>query len=212
MLQSYQMRKLITIAGPQSSGKTTLLNFLKKKYKHILLIDEVNPRSLTKNKNFGAADTKADLEKKLIEKDIENINKIKSKTGLVIIESGIYHCVYGEYFIDRQAANYFFRKYLETYKKFGSYTLFIDTKPIISWNRRKFEYLRRIRNNGITNKKEVSKQLGKYKKIIFDLYPIWKKYYKKISFEKRSINNDRLSIKNFLNKADNIIAKFLSSG
>jgi len=43
------MKKIIIIAGPQSSGKTTTFNFLKTIYKEAVFVEEINPYFFIKN-------------------------------------------------------------------------------------------------------------------------------------------------------------------
>lgn len=204
------MTRLITIAGPQSSGKTTLFNHLKKKYKKYVFLPEINPKSITGKKDFGAINTYESLERRITKIDIDRIKKIDRNNKIIVIETGIFHYVWTENFLDKKTAEKYFKKYLDVQKKFHSFVIFIDTKPDISWKRRKEIYKQRILNKGIHDKSIIKKYLQEYKKIIFNLYPLWLKCYKKIPFEKIMIKNSTKAKTTFLKQAEKIILSLLS--
>lgn len=200
------MQKYIIIAGPQSSGKSTLLKYLKEKHPNWHFIEEKNPASVTGKKDFGAINSESELERKIIEEDILHIKKINRKNKkVIIIESDIFHYVYARYFIGKKEANDFFKQYLQAHQGYDPLVIFIKTTPSISWERRKPEYIKRIKNKRITDEKTVIKHLDQYKKIIEDLYPLWLKCYDKIPFKKLTIENLHGKKAEFLKKAEKII-------
>ncbi|MGB9883701.1 MAG: hypothetical protein ACPLRN_04315, partial [Microgenomates group bacterium] len=108
-----------------------------------------------------------------------------------------------------KSAKTYFKKYLKIYKNYQSMVIFIDVKPKISWKRRKNKYWQRIKEAGIIDKDEIKKRFKKYKKIIFDLYPLWLKYFKIIPFQKIIIKNSYKTKKVFLEETEKKIKNFL---
>ena len=203
------MSKLIVIAGPQSSGKTSLLNNLKKKYSNWHFIDEINPATVTGKKDFGAVNTGTELEKKIIERDINNIRNISRDHQIVVLECGIFHYVYARHFIYREQANFYFKEYLKAHKGLDTHVIFIKTIPEVSLERRKEKYLKRIMDKGITDKKIIDEYLEQYRKVIDDLYPLWLECYKKVPFPKIMIENSYKEKSRYLKEADEIIQSLL---
>lgn len=187
--------KLLIIAGPQSSGKTTAFNHLKTKFPNFHYQEEINPYYLAGKNHPGGAFTTSELELKLVEADLEMLSNLNNHKT-VILETSIFHLVYTEYFSGKKIAEDFYKKYLLLHNRFDSLLLFIDTKPEISWRRRYPHYLKRIgRLNGKNNSFDI---LEKYQKTIYDLYPLWHKWYVKIPFKKLTIRNSFKTRKNFL--------------
>lgn len=196
------MAKLIIIAGPQSSGKTTLFNVLKNRFQSWRFIDELNPYRVVNKDHPGAAFIDKALELKLLEEDLKVIKTIDNKRTTVI-ETGIFHVVYGDKFCGAKIAQKYLEKYLKLHEKLESLIFFIDTKPEVSWRRRQNKYLERIKKLGISDEKEVTKHLAKYQKNLYSLYPLWLKYlekcpYKKIVFRNSYINEDEFIREAFL--------------
>ncbi|MBI5126918.1 AAA family ATPase [Candidatus Roizmanbacteria bacterium] len=204
------MSKLIIIAGPQSSGKTTTLNYLKKKHKDWYFVDEVNPRTITGKKNFGAVNTNADLEERILNGDIDNIEKIDRKKDTVILESGIFHYVYARYFLYKKLADRYFGEYLQAHQGLKPYVFFIKTDLEVCFERRKSMYLKRILEKGVNDKTIIDKHLNEYKKIMEAIYPFWFDCYKKVPFPKISIENSYKAKNDYLKEAEEIIKSLLS--
>ena len=123
------------------------------------------------------------------------------------METGIFHLVYAEKFCGKKIANNFFYKYLTYHEKFDCKTIFFDTKPEISWHRRYPNYLKRIKDQNRENNSFYI--LAKYQKTIYDLYPLWLKWYQKIPFEKVMIKNSFKTKKKFLQEVEEKIQEFL---
>ena len=195
------MIKLIIIAGPQSSGKTTVFNLLRQKYPVHHYLEEINPYTLVGKDHPGAAFTNGELEIKLVNHELKILETLSSwldppageagRTKMVIVETGIFHLVYLEKFAGKALANRHYQKYLKLHQFFKPQIIFIDTKPEVSWRRRKDNYLARIRKSGITNPTEIYKRLNKYQTNLYHLYPLWLKYYQKLPFEKIMIKNSK---------------------
>ena len=199
--------KLITIAGPQSSGKTDTLEIISKYFPKFPIYFEVNPYSVVSKNHLGAAFTDSSLTKKIADIDIKNIRKIPRDNKIHILETGILHLCYLEHICSNYCAEKYLKKYILAQKNFHSIIIFIDTKPEISWKRRKPIYLKRIKDNIINGLHEKKITLNKYRKIIYDLYPLWLKYYHKAPFEKYMIKNSCKSYSVFKKELIDIIRK-----
>lgn len=181
--------KLIVIAGPQSSGKTTIMKLLEKKYPHIPFIEEINPFTIISRNHLGGAYVDAETERKITDANIEKIKTIDQSQSAVFMETGILHTTYAEYYSGRETAEIYLKKYIKAHEGLHPIVFFIDTKPQISWERRRSIYLRRINNLGVKQWRERMKMLQKYRNTIVALYPLWHKYFHLIPFEKYIIKN-----------------------
>lgn len=177
------------IAGPQSSGKTTILQHLKKKHPQFLFIDETNQYTILNKNHLGSAYVTREIEEQIAKTDIKKIKKIDRSLKYIITETSIMHCVYHEIFMSKEDAKLYFNKYIKAYKRLHPVLLFIDTKPQVSWKRRRRKYIERIRKVGLLNSSKKKEMLAKYRRNIEKLYPLWIKYFKKIPFEKYMIKN-----------------------
>jgi len=201
------MAKLIIIAGPQSSGKTTLFKVLKNRYQNWRFIEEINPYQFDKN-HPGAVFVDKKLQLKLLKKNLEVIKNIDSKRTTVI-EGGIFNLVYGEKFCGAKTAQIYLKKSLKLYKNLDPLIFFIDVKPEVSWRRRQDIYFARIKKQGVTDEKEISKLLTKYQKNLYSLYPLWMKYLEKIPYQKIIFRNSYVGEDEFIREAFLQIQKFL---
>lgn len=181
--------KLIIIAGPQSSGKTTVMKLLEKKYPHIPFIEETNQYTVVDKNHLGGAYVNSQTETFINDEVIKKIEAVSREQNIEFIESGIMHCVYLEKFCGERTAEKYLKKYLRAQVGLKPILLFIDTKPNISWRRRREIYLKRIDKTGITDAKRKKEMMGKYRANIFTLYPLWHKYFHLIPFEKYMIKN-----------------------
>jgi hypothetical protein len=104
-----------------------------------------------------------------------------------IFETGPLQIVYVEKYSGIRQANIYFEKYLKALKLFKPTIIFIDTKPYISFKRRKNKYLDRIKTHGLSKESKIIIQ--EYRDKIFDLYPLWRKWLDKFSCQKIIIKN-----------------------
>ncbi len=205
------MSQFITITGPQSSGKTTAVNFLKSKYSDWFYVEEVNPYTVISKDHPGAAYTSKDLQVNLMEIELTKLKAIESRYESVsVVEMGILRLVYAEYFYHKKLADQYLATYLKLYRDLNPYIIFIDTKPEVSFHRRKAKYIERIHNQGINDKKHFDIALRKYQDTIFHLYPQWLKYYEKLNFPKKSIKNSHIAEGEFIIEIDKAVKSILS--
>ncbi|OGK62782.1 hypothetical protein A2334_01035 [Candidatus Roizmanbacteria bacterium RIFOXYB2_FULL_38_10] len=199
--------KLYIIAGPQSSGKTTVWQYLHDTHPSWNFIPEINQYVLKGKDHMGGAFVTADLEAEITKQEIKHIASLKRDGKTHVSETGIFHLVYLEHYCGKKAAVESLPQYMTSYKGFEPHVLFIDTKPQTSWERRRLIYERRLDKAGIKNTKERSMALTKYKTLMEELYPLWKKYYNIFPLKKIRISNSYANIARF--KKD-VIKSFLS--
>lgn len=181
--------KLIIIAGPQSSGKTTIMKLLEKKYPYIPFIEEENQFTLVNKNHLGGAYVNDKTEKLINDVVIAKIKEIDRSQDIVFIESGIMHSSYAEYYCDENTAKNYLKKYIRAHIGLHPILFFIDTKPQISWRRRKKTYIQRINRAGVTNPQKRKEMLEFYHTRINNIYHLWHKYFHLIPFEKYMIKN-----------------------
>ncbi|MEK7078478.1 MAG: AAA family ATPase, partial [Patescibacteria group bacterium] len=175
----YQMRvktKLIIIAGPQSSGKTTIMELLEKKYPHIPFIKEINPFTIISKNHLGGAYVDDETERKITDADIKKIKDINRNQKIVVMETGILHCAYIEYYCGIKAVQQYLQAYIKAHEGLHPIIFFIDTKPQISWKRRRKNYIQRIHRAGVTDAKKRKEMLEFYCTRIGNIYHLWHKY------------------------------------
>lgn len=205
------MNYFITIAGPQSSGKSTALKHIQEKHKDWYIIEEINPYTIAGKNHPGAAFVNRDLEITLTKTDLAKIGAVKNKIDSnVVIETGIAHIVYSQFFAGKRVADQFYNDYLKLYNDLNPFLIFIDTNPKTSFSRRKSKYEERIKRKGIVGVKNKAKIMKKYKKTIFNLYPLWLKFYEKFPYPKVKVENSQINKEEFLAQLDNVIASLLS--
>lgn len=205
------MAQLITIAGPQSSGKTVAVNYLKKKHPSWGMLEVIDPYTIGGMEHPGAAYTDRDLQVNMMKIELIKLNSLRNKNNPIFMgELGIFRLVYTHYFYHKKLAGEYFDKYIDVYNDFDSSIIFIDTKPEISFQRRKNKYVERIKNRGITDKKSFDQALKKYQDTIFHLYPHWLRFYEKINFPKALIKNSYISESEFLNEIEKTVSSLLS--
>lgn len=203
------MSHFITIAGPQSSGKTTALDHLKKKYPDWFFIEDINPYTIAGENHPGGAYTSEELEIKISEIVLAKVRNIKQRYNQnSAIETGIFHLVFMKFFGRKKLMDLFYPQYTSLYNELNSFIIFIDTNPKVSFARRKEKYIVRIKRIGITDKKKFESMLKKYQDIVFRLYPHWLKFYEKITYSKVLIKNSYISKQQFLNEIDRAVKSF----
>jgi len=109
----------------------------------------------------------------------------------------------GKFFGRKKLVDLFYPQYTNLYNELNSFIIFIDTKPEVSFARRKEIYIERIKKMGVTDKKLFASKLKKYQ-------DIWLKFYEKIPYPKVSIKNSDISKQQFLNEIDREVKSFLS--
>ena len=204
------MTHFITIAGPQSSGKTTALNYLKDKHPDWVFIEDINPYTISGENHKGAAYVDRELEAKILEVQLLKLQPIRNIYGRnSVAETGIFHLVYGSFFGRKKLTRLYEPNFFKLYQELNSLIVFIDTTPEVSFERRKEAYKKRVEALGINNFKNANFMLKKYKNTIYKLYPYWHKFYEKLQFPKIIIENSNISKGQFLEKIEATIKKLL---
>lgn len=198
--------KLIVIAGPSSSGKSTLFNLVGKKYPSVHLLHETNPYTLVGNRHLGGAFVDHSLEIKITEASIKRLKSIFKQNKLIVIESDIFHLSYVKKMCDKKTLNRYRKQFYELYNKLHATIVFIDTKPHISFQRRRPIYLKRVAHKDPKTQREM---MNTYRSNIFTMYPLLKELYDELPFEKIMIKNSYKSQLQFLKESLNKIHAIL---
>lgn len=200
---------LIIIAGPMVSGKTTAAKILVRIFKNTVYHKEINQYTLRGGSHLGGAFVDQKLEEEIVEADLSRLKKIVGEDkGLIhLIETDIFHCVYTKLIEGEEKAERFKKEYRKLHQKAKVGALFLDTKPQISWARRRGYYLKRtlaeIKRQGLRGveaKKLQDKTMRKYKERIFTLYPFWLEMFETLPFPKIKIPNNGKSLEIFRKK------------
>ncbi len=204
------MSIFITIAGPQSSGKTTAINFLRKKHDSWYFVDPIDPYTVASKNHRGGIYADKNLQINMMEIELIKIRNLEKKYNPVfVIESGIFRLVYANYYYNKKLAVEYQPRYMRLYNELNPYVIFINTPPEVSFVRRKERYVERIMRSGINDNVKFQKELEKYKKTIYKLYPHWQKFYQKIPYPKTVIENSKLEEHEFIKKIDRTISSLL---
>lgn len=179
--------RLIVIGGPQSSGKTTFFNVLAEHVSSAAALSEVTPYTISHKKHLGGAFNTAEIELKILETDLLNTSEAIKTHETILVETGIFHCVYAERWCGKEVAEQFWQKYLTLYASCDVQVLYIDSSPETSWQRRAPVYQKRVATLSELEQKE---HMRRYKEQIEKLYPLWTAYYKKLPFAKIAIPNN----------------------
>jgi len=205
--------KIVVIAGPQSAGKTTATGFLANRHKDkVKFYDEVNQYKLFPEKTkLGGVVVDEKMERAIHEADIERTRKIVKEEKRSLIETAMFHLVYHEKLIGREFYELADREYREVFEGVDLRIIFIDTKPEVSFRRRRPIYEARIERE-IKEKGWIGRvasefrrmMLEKYKKRMEENYPWWKRVYEEIDYaqEKIVIENNERSQEDFLAEVD----------
>ncbi len=201
------MSLFITVSGPQSSGKSTVFKYLESKYskRGIKFIKEINPYEFKKTDHPKYLSTHG-IQETLTKMTLSSLGKITSKKNH-IMETGPMQIVYVEKYEGLKKANLYFKKYLKIVKPLNPIIIFIDTKPEISFRRRKQTYITRIKKHNLQDRQK--QLLNEYKNKIFDLYPLWHKWLRKFPYKKIVIKNSYKSEDKFIKEVDKIIRSLL---
>ncbi len=214
------MGKIFVIAGPQSSGKTTAWQFLKDKYgSGVGFYEEMNSYVLfPKKSRMGNLAVDGEMEKKIHEADVTKVGEILKKDRVGVIETLMFHAVYYEEFVGEEFYYQGMRDYKEALQGVEVGVLFIDTKPEISFARRRDNYLQRIisetKRRGLRGeeaRKWGEETMKKYEDKIKDRYQKWWQVFEELDYvkEKWVIENNERSEESFLNEAERVFSSWL---
>jgi|GEM_PF-3969045 len=195
------MAKLFVIAGPPASGKSTLIKLLKNPYPswRFVVNDFFDFLPILKKKE--------ELEKNF-EQDLRLIVKIKVQKNTVI-ENGPLNAVYYHHFLGAKKAERYFLKSIKIYKKLNPLIFFIDTKPEISFRRQQESFLQILAENNIDKVETINRYLSLYQKALYDLYPLFEHYLKKLPFEVTGIKNSYIGQDEFVRESFLILQKVI---
>lgn len=207
---------IFELSGPPSSGKTTVFNYLK----HIFagemeFFEEINPYTFFK-KHKGGAFVDFDLELEIIKADFNRLQKVVNLKKHVLLETGLFHLVYLKRLTEKENTektrdlySFFENNYLSFFNSIPHLIIFIDTKPELSWQRRRLVYRKRVGKIIKENGGKVRELMGKYKNNLFELYNYFKGFYDFLPLNKILVKNNYRSKKSFLDEVKKIIIERL---
>ncbi len=205
---------IILITGPQSSGKTTLFNYLKNQYPKARFQPEINPYSILA-KHSGSAFVTEDLQTEISRLTIKQFRAFSNlpQSTLILWETGFMNLAYMQRDLKPKNYSHFKNLYLKLAHSTDMKAIFIDTKPQVSWQRRKDIYLNRVKHyledNQITDpngqKKVTTTRMAKYKDNLYLMYPLFKQAVKILNLPTYVVQNNNGSLESFLKQARQIV-------
>lgn len=199
-----QPGRIIVVAGPQSSGKTTLFNLMKGRHPGWPRVGEFNPYTVRGSGHRGGAFASRQLELEITRRDLEAVSALVPGTDC-LVETGPFHLAYLERYCGLGTAEAYFPRYLQVYNRLNPFIIFIDTAPGASWLRRQPVYEARLDRNGVTDPAMQEAALGKYRRFMEEMYPLWKKYFSLFPFDKIAVANSHTDPSRFLRDAEKLL-------
>ena len=209
--------RYVIIAGPQSSGKTTAVNYLSTFYMGKVIVHrEINPLLLyPKTARLGSIAATGEMQNKIMRADLRRLKMVTNESKTHLAETDVFHLVYILLYLGEEAYKRAFQEYKEALTNFRTTVIFINTKPEVSFARRKEEYAKRVAAEVIRQEipleKEqdfTNKMLTVYQKRITDLYPLWLRVFNELNFceAKIEVENNGLSEKGFVKQIQKTFA------
>jgi hypothetical protein len=171
----------------------------------VKFVEEINPYEHTKTDHPKYLSTYG-IQEELTKKTLAVMKNLGRKTN-IIMETGPMQIVYIDKYSTPKKAEEYFKKYVEISKKLNPFIIFIDTKPNISFKRRRKTYEERIRRHKMDNKKKEI--LDQYEEKIYYLYPLWHKWLDRYPFEKKIIKNSYKKESEYIKEVENLIKTLL---
>ncbi len=214
--------RVIVVAGPQSSGKSTALAWLEEK-PSVVILPEVNPASLTGHQLGGLASNEA-VEQAIVDEDLRQVTnqleQLEAGGGerVLVWETGPFHLVYGHHYrlpnVDQLS-----QRYRDLLDRTQPGLIFIETKPEVSWRRRQDNYQRRVAQflaqEGPMDSKEKQEKarqlLDQYRQRLEALYPFWQRQLREWPHPQVVIANNDLSFDQFRAEVEQAFEKLLLS-
>ncbi len=209
---------LFEFAGPPSSGKTTVLKYLKKRFSGRLKIyEEINPYTFFKD-HKGGAYVDFELEVRIIKADLARTREIVASGEPALVETGVFHLAYLKRFAEKEGTkearelySKFEKEYLELFSSVRHLVIFIDTKPEVSWIRRRAYYRQRVEKIIKEKGGKVRKLMRKYKDNLFELYGYFKGLYESLPLQKVRLKNNYRKEERFLMEVERIVVTHLDN-
>lgn len=162
----------IVIAGPQSSGKSTAIEAIREKFPEAKVYKEINPFTVSKKgeRHKGGAFVTPRLQKRIQEANLARLKTISRKRkGIYLEETGVLGLAHAKMRLGEKAVNDYLGKYKKVLGKLNAAILFIDTRPEVSWKRRKDYYAEKAKE--IKSGEKRKEVLQRYKDYLYKIYP-----------------------------------------
>ena len=144
--------------------------------------------------------------------DLARTKEIVSLGEPALIETGVFHLAYLKRLVDKEKGKEKEELYLKLKKEYFSLfsrlphlIIFIDTKPEVSWRRRRRDYRARVEKTVEEKGGRVRELMRKYKDNRFELYGYFKKLYKDLPLQKVLVENNYRKEKRFLKKIEKLL-------
>lgn len=135
--------KYILVAGPQASGKTTLIRELSREHPDAKVYEEIGAEVLREKGLKGGAFVSEEVEKEILERGFLRLKEISESEGIHIDETGIFNIAHARGLGYRDLADEYLNRYLDIMKRIPCEIRFLDIEPEVSWERRSGEYKKR---------------------------------------------------------------------
>ena len=208
--------KVVVIAGPQASGKTTAWRFLSDKCGgRAGFYEEMNPYVLFPERaKLGNLAVDEEMERKIHEADVARVSEVLKEGMVGVIETLMFHAVYYEEFLGEEFYHQGMRDYEEALRGVEVGVLFIDTTPEVSFARYWRRVVGEIERRGL--KGEEARRWGeemmkKYEIRMRDRYQKWWQVFEELDYvkEKWVIENNDRSRGSFLNEVEKVFLSWL---
>ena len=221
-------RKYVIIAGPQASGKSTLVSHLSSKYPdgiyflgrtnnepNLLVSSELIPMEESRQVIVNRRQLKGAIfmsyldEIEVIHTDMIRMFKIlrdREDTGeLYVDECNVFTLGHAKaHGID--LLDGYFRQYMDLLSSLNTSVLFLNVSPDISWERRQFSYRQRLWDVPL---EERAKVLGQYEAYLHQLHPELVAIYDLLPFPKIKIDSST-SLDDVLKRGEEAFEKLLT--
>ncbi|NOY15282.1 MAG: hypothetical protein GXP43_03640 [bacterium] len=212
--------KSVIIAGPKSSGKTTLFEYARKKLagnQEVFFQEEINPYTFMGGNFAGGVFTDRQLQQKIMEATLATINKFLLSKTCCVWETSVLNLAY----VKQMDEKWYYQikdKFLNPFMRINPVVVFIETAPARCWRRRKDNYLGRIKKyfaeHGITEPKKQEevkqKRLQVYKDNLYQMHYFFKDVLTDIPCPVYIIDNDHDDEKKFLADGLKLVKKIIN--
>ncbi len=202
----------VAIAGPQSSGKSFAIAFLKKKFPRYRFYPEINPFTVSGGAHRGGAFATVSEEEHISAEVLARLRRIGTMRGVHVEETGPFHLVYAKHVGHRALFTKAPGRAKRILGKMSAGILFIDTPPGVSWKRRRPYYRTRVAD---LNPGEQKAAMSRYRKRIYAIYDDWLVVLRILPFPNVIVKNSKISRKKFLadtSRSFSVLVRCLKTG
>ena len=134
------------------------------------------------------------------------------------METGVFHLAYLKRFAEKEGTkearklySKFEKEYVELFSSVRHLVIFIDTKPEVSWIRRRAYYRQRVEKIIKEKGGKVRELMRKYRDNLFELYGYFKGLYESLPLQKLKVDNNYRKEDSFLKEVEMIVNAHLKT-